>query len=159
MKCNCCKAEFLNGQAKCPICAFPTLMVDDVDIDELIRNYKNNKLKDVAIYIKIYNYSIDNGNLSMDGEEYIKVVEAWKLEHGNVYWMDEAYEDIESANTFTLTVSIGNSMAHRECDVNITPSRNISHSMIGVLLEDGFTIRFIVGTKENYVYSEAISLI
>ena len=161
MRCSCCNAIIGTGQAKCTICGFPLLIGgnDNEMSQKLIHNHKSKKIGSISIMIKTYSYEMDEKNILKEEAEYYNLAFASELKLGEIQWMDSEFEPLESARDIELTLQITNNDQTDDKTVLIHPEKIISHSRIGVMLSDGFTIQIAVGSKEEYVLSEALSLI
>ena len=152
MKCSCCNNKIEDGKATCPICGFPVLI--GIDNKDIVESYRNNKLSAVKLLIKVYSYTIKDEQLENSGVQYIPFINGNQLMFNEIKWMNETYEEIPSDRTFEVTVLIQNGETKTEQVFHIKPEKSISHTFVGIVMEDGLTVRLVAGNKKNYAFSE-----
>lgn len=156
MLCRCCKYDVANGKATCPVCGFPTLGDTGSEMQSYIQEYRKNKLADISIHVKTYCYQVD-GNDIFTESAYTKFADAADLEMDKVIWFNKEFEKFESDREITIDIRICRQGGEdRTANVTFSPDRAISHSGLGIILDAGFTIRFAIGDKNEYILTDPV---
>ena len=161
MRCSCCNAETETGKAKCSYCGFPVLVgADDTEMTrKLIQSHKEKKLGKIKIFVKAYQYEENNESIVEKQFDYLHVSDAVSLQLNDIKWLSNSFEEITSDQPLELEIRIVKDDECADKTAIITPDRIIIRSSIGIVLCDGFTVKFVVGRKEDYCYSEPIDLV
>ena len=158
MKCKCCGTEINEGVSICSVCGVPTLVGgSEKDIANMISDYIKDLIGGVSVWLKIYHYKTDNMNEPETTT--IMLADAMSLINGNLYWCDMEFERLESDRAIDIEIFLKKNSENKSIILNINPYKKISHSHIGIRMEDGFNIRLAIGDKDGYILSNAISLI
>ena len=160
MRCNCCSAEVTQFNGQCPVCGFPMLTGGDIDIESFIRSYRENKLRDVKIYLKTYQYEAEGREIRLVQERYTEMCDALSLFDGEIHWSDITFEPVEVSAPVTLDFCVKKGEAQRAYSVSTAPTICPQQQAVGVKISDGFTVQFAVGVISGaFALSESVPLL
>lgn len=160
MRCNCCSAEVTQFNGQCPVCGFPMLTGGDIDIESFIRSYRENKLRDVKIRLKTYQYEAEGREIRLVQERYTEMCDALSLFDGEIHWSDISFEPVEVSAPVTLDVCVKKGEAQRAYSVSTAPTICPQQQAVGVKISDGFTVQFAVGVISGaFALSESVPLL
>lgn len=161
MRCSCCNAETETGKAKCDCCGFPVLVgSDDTEMTRnLIKSHRDKKIGKIKIFIKTYTYDEQDEEVKIKQTDYLEFADASSLQLNNIVWLSKSFEEMKCDYPFEIEFRIVNDQEQTDKTARIIPDKTISRSNIGIALGDGFTVRFAVGSMEEYCFSEPVALI
>ncbi len=163
MICRCCLAEINGDSSCCPVCGYPLMSISDnehkAEMEQAISDYRRNLLKAFSVSVKTYTYKLSGGVLSAPIINSAKLADGKSLEFGVTVWSEREFASTLTKRSFPVELEISDGSKTRGAAVNISPERLISHAHIGVQLAEGLSVRIVVGTKDNCVYSEPVALI
>lgn len=166
MKCLVCNQELENGIARCTVCGFPVIPSVQVtpeelqSMQELKEDFLRKKLSAVLISVIAYDYIVENREITQVGENRIVIAKGEDLISGNILWCEKDFEKIESKRSVNIKAVIkkcDNSEQRVDIEVNTKEIDNVTN--IGIMLDDSLTIKFAVGNKEKYIFSENYKLV
>lgn len=161
MECNCCKAKVDSGFATCSVCGFPVLVGggNTKEEVELINDYRKRKIGAFSIYLKVYDYTIDNQGTDEKQESYVKLTDVDALEHGAIKWSEYDYQDVETNQTINIQIRISSNDSTVEKIVSLKSDEKICYNSVGIVINAGFSLQIVAGNKLKYIMSEPIKLI
>ena len=161
MQCNCCHAAVAEGVAKCPACGFPVLVAGDSspEYTKMLEDFRSRKRAQIIIEMQIYSYEVSGSGVTESGTSWHTVGTAAALQPGKILWSDLECEPLTSDRSFTVRLRIQNGGMPREQAVTFSPDHAVSRSCIGLSGDDAFTFRLAVGSKDDYILSDAVRML
>lgn len=160
MQCKCCMHTVPDGSAVCDICGFPLLASKGVDMTEIGARFRKGRLENCSIAVKFYYYEADDvGNLVEKNSDYVLVSGGLSLKYHEVFWFGEKFDPPEVDREIVLEIRLRIGDKSIDNALRAVLTKALKCSRLGLYLDDGLTVRFAVGSKEDYVLSDAASLI
>lgn len=161
MICRFCKSEMDNGEIRCSVCGFTHINFTEEDstgaLDHMLDTYKNKKLGGVTVDIIGYKYTIENGRVSEEGSNAIKIADASKLVFDEVTWSEKEFYGSESEKDIEVAVQVGrDEKKEYKLSLHITPCESMK---AGVIMLDGFKAKVAMGTETEYTVSDEFPLL
>ena len=161
MQCNCCHADFAEGVAKCPACGFPALLAGD-ETEEYVRmleDFRKKKLAQISVDMRVYSYDVSPSDVTETGSSWHILGNAAMLKKGEVLWSDLNCQPLSSERSFSVQIRICCGGLQQTKTVTFQPKKPVSRECIGLLADDLFTFRLAVGSKSDYILSDAIRML
>ncbi len=162
MKCECCKNEIKEGKTICSVCGMTLLTGDDINPTvkaSVIEDIRQKYLKDTTLLLKTYEYEISDGKVTENGTKIIRLFDALQLKNDVVKMLSHDFEEVVSSRDFALEIIVRKNGKDTTHQLKFKPTKEISHKRIGVQLTPGFRCRIYVGSGDNFIASDEISLI
>ncbi len=161
MICMFCNENMADGEIRCPVCGFTHMNFTEEGGSEVIKNmllsYKQRRLGDVSVEISVFKYVIDNGKISSESSQPLKIADARDLEIDKPVWLDKEFYGTETEREIKLELHLGGSeKKDHTVAMKLPPCQNMK---IGCVLESGLRIRLLAGTPEAPVSSEQFQLV
>lgn len=159
MRCRCCLFDLSDDSARCPVCGFPVNSSSTAGIDTVARGFRQKRLNGITIAVRMYQYKHnDYGELAEYSSEYVTVAVAPSLEFHKVQWFGRKFNPPKVNRDIVLETKLSYPDRQISKTVSARIDKPLACSRLGVYLDDGLTLCFAVGTKDNYVLSERIGL-
>ncbi len=158
MQCKCCRNEVNYEQGVCPVCGFLLLGANNMPA-EAVAQHKKQVLDKVTLAVKLYTYEIEDEEVKNIQENWKQVGTASVLDFEKIYWLDCGFEEIVSAESFTVTVRMSQNGTEKEQQFTFRPGKDFCRANVGLKLADGFRLQVAAGTPENSLCSDAVNMI
>lgn len=162
MKCKVCGCELEEGRAMCGKCGFPVMVMVEGDskeeekINELAAGYRRKKMAGVGIALKVYTNEMVDGDVKVKNEAYITLADGDSLSGNTICWYPEKFARL--TGDCNIQVSVVNTQGETKNYTMTLANPNIMDFwQVGVLPEDGFKCRIVLGNTKKYVASDVIS--
>lgn len=167
VRCLLCNKSINPDIAKCPVCGFRVIHttyknneINNNVFKQIKIDYLEYKLSGISVGLKVYDYAVTENDVTIIAENDIILCECKNLRPNEITWFNDIFEEIISDRKFALCVFVKKqNESNRVFKVDIMPNRNISHSKIGVILDNGLTFRIVIGKENDYISSRAIQLL
>lgn len=165
MKCLICNQEMESGVARCPVCGFPVIPSVQVtpeelqSMQELREDFLKKKLSGVLIGVTTYDYVVENREIKQIAKNKIVIAKGEDLVPGDILWCESDFEEVEVNRNIRVKAFIKKAdESEQVLDIEVNTEELDKVTNIGVILDDGLTIKFALGIKEKYIFSEAYKL-
>lgn len=164
MKCLVCNKELPEGVGSCPVCGFPLLYVtstdgmDDPEIKKMVADYTQKKLGGVSVSVVAYSWKESDDGIVLDSEHQIKLADGVELLRGGEVWLDRDFAR-SSAASIELNYSIRSGNGEKKGSVSLVAPQNVSFWRVGVELNEGLTVRFLLKSDGSIVRSRPVPLL
>ena len=122
--------------------------------------YRKSILHDIEICIIGYSYEFKDRSLKKKEELALKICEADELFYDNITWFNQKFARIDTNETQKLAVSIrkkGNELKQQKLYFEVPELKDFWK--VGIKLEDGLRIRFVIGNDAVYTMTECMDLL
>ena len=160
IQCKCCMHLNQNDSAMCEACRLPLIASGGVDMDVVGTQYRRQLLDGCSIALKVYYYEPDaSGNLVEQRSEYVTVANAMELGFREVKWFADEFNPPEIKREIELTVRVQRPDGYTDKTLRAGLKKSTRCSCVGLFLDEGLKVSFAVGSKEDYILSDAVSLL
>jgi len=160
IQCKCCMHKVSDGSAMCDICKLPLLASGGAELDAVSAQFRRQLLEGCKIAVKVHYYEPDkSGKLVEQKSEYFTVADALSLEFFKVHWLSNEYNPPEVNRDIEIEARIRQSRSTEDKTLRVHLNKAMTCARLGVYLDEGLTVRFAVGNQDEYVLSDAASLI
>lgn len=168
-KCYACGTQNIeDGLVHCPFCNF-TLPREVADggrggtfakmMQMAGKEYRKNKLKGIQTGITIFSYQFKDGSLQESGSRELVLTDApEEMEPGETVWSAQEFARLDAGEPITLEAFRKGKSGSEQYELQLTAPDLDRCWHVGVRMEEGFRIRFLVGDEDAYAESEQISL-
>lgn len=166
MKCLVCGKEYdQNSMGKCPVCSFQGVTtigaMDDKqrrDFEDMARKYREHFLSNVKLSIVAYEWEANEEEiLVLANKDYVEFPPCKNMEFGKNYAIGEQFARVDGP-TAELILSIDNNGNKKEIPVTMNVPQEAEFWTVSVSLEDGFTVKLHLNSKNEATESQAISI-
>lgn len=169
-KCYACGSQNIeDGLVRCPFCNFTLPReVEDGSKGETFakmmqmagKEYRKNKLKGIRIGITIFSYQFVNGSLQEScSKELVLTDMPEEMEPGEAVWSAQSFARIDAGEPVALEVFCKGGNASRQYQLELTAPELDSFWHVGVRMEEGFRVCFLLGDESEYAKTNQISLL
>lgn len=157
MQCKCCMKSMESDRAVCPVCGFSALgNPKQSDVED----FRSLRLRGINISVKVYYYEKNSvGDLEEKKSEYITVANASQLRYREVFWLEKEFESFDVDHDIELDVGIFNGSENIHATLSAAIKNPLTCARLGLWIDDGFVVHLVVGSKEQFVYSQGVALI
>lgn len=167
-KCLVCGMEYTEWE--CPVCRYKEVYIlnpskEDIEVQKQeVVEWRRNILKKAGLRIQVYSYK---NKISAGGEDIVMeepdqasiFLSAADLAPGESIWYQEEFLNLRRNMELSCEIiKIDGSIVRKKEELK-NPGVDMETIRVGILMEDGFVLRMILGNEKQYTKSQAYPLV
>ncbi len=147
MKCLVCGKEF--EAAECPRCHFPDVQIIG-DREKALENmmptiiqYRTNFMSAVKLFLEIYRWKDQNGQLVLERKEHRLLGTAQRLMREQV-WLEDKFARIADQKTITVTIRMDLGGDEKQVAVSIPNLHKAELQQLGATVDSDYNLRLML---------------